>query len=119
MTSKKFIQSTRKLKTEEIFLLEKLILKSGENFENWEFNTRAIDMNDDGMGSIRLISNDTNDSKRQFGKRVSELMYDDSDGVRVIFSLHLDGKGMLFELDIWKTDFNELKTYPSSSSDFT
>ena len=47
-----------------------------------------------------------------FGKCVSEYQFNDVDGVIVIASLYVDNENDLFELDIWKTNYEPLKKLP-------
>ena len=65
-------------------------------------------MNDGNMGSITF---DLNGTERREADLV-EAHYNDSDNQIVIITLTLDEKNELFELDFWKTDFSELKSYP-------
>lgn len=41
-----------------------------------------------------------------------ETQFTDIDGVEVIASLNVDVDGVLFELDIWKTNFEKLVKIP-------
>jgi hypothetical protein len=78
---------------------------------------RAIDLDslqvqempDGGMGSLYLVHPTKDRSFRKLGQRVSEMQFADHDGIRVIASLNVDKEGDLFELDIWKTNFQPLK----------
>ena len=40
----------------------------------------------------------------------------DEDGVVVLAALNLDKNGKLFELDLWKVNFNPLETLPLDES---
>lgn len=79
---------------------------------------KVADMDDGGMGSLRLVpeGDDPNDS--MFGKQVSACQFTDLDGVEVIASLNIDRKGHLYELDIWKTNYGTLIGIPKDTSDF-
>jgi len=95
-------------------LLKLLINKSSILFPaDWENELLVSPMKDGGMGSLYLYPKGTIGTKRTFGKQVSEYQYKDMDGIDVIVSLYLDGDGNLYELDIWKTNFNELISFPS------
>jgi len=69
-------------------------------------------MNDDGMGSLRLYPDGSEAIDRKFGKQVSECQFIDKDRIEVIASLNLDQIGSLYELDIWKTNFEKLLQIP-------
>jgi len=45
-------------------------------------------------------------------KCVSEYQFNDVDGIIVIASLYVDNENDLFELDIWKTNYEPLKKLP-------
>jgi hypothetical protein len=81
--------------------------------QNWECNLRVKEMDDGGMGSLRLLPDEQTRERRVFGSQVSECKFTDSDGTEVIASLNLDDKGDLYELDIWKTDFGRLLRIPA------
>ena len=53
-------------------------------------------------------------SGRRFGCEVSRLEFTDSDGVVVSVTLNLDQRGKLFEVDVWKTDFQPVIDVPGS-----
>jgi hypothetical protein len=69
------------------------------------------DMEDGGMGSMRFESPKKN---RRLGGTVAEGQFLDADGVLVVASLNIDEDGNLFELDIWRTDFDSLKRWPQA-----
>ena len=70
------------------------------------------DMQDGGMGSIRLLNSD---ERRHVGDVIAEAQYTDADGVLVIIALNTDSSGRLYEVDFWKVDFSPLRRYPSPS----
>jgi hypothetical protein len=49
----------------------------------------------------------------------AEGAFTDRDGVPVSFSVNLDEEGALFELDIWRVDFQTLQSLPREDGDFT
>jgi hypothetical protein len=65
------------------------------------------------MGSLLLSPCGATASDRLMDKVVAELQFDDADAVQVLASLHTDANGELFELELWKTDFNPLIRIPS------
>jgi hypothetical protein len=46
--------------------------------------------------------------QRKFGKIISEIETNDSDGIPVLISLYVDNLNNIYELDIWKTNFDKL-----------
>lgn len=104
----------RKPTQQEKRLLELLIKKSSvEISENWEHGLLVRTMSDGGMGSLYLFYEGEDLKDRKFGKQVSEFQFKDDDGIDVIASLNLDQNGVLYELDIWKTNFEKLIKLPS------
>lgn len=76
---------------------------------------KVENMDDGEMGSLKLHSSALcdADTQRLFGAALSEYCFDDEDGVKVIATLNLDQGGHLFELDVWKTNFEKLIGFPS------
>jgi len=68
----------------------------------------VADMNDGGMGSLRLAPSGVDTPARRMSRQGAEFEYADDDGVLVQVSLNLDEQGQLFELDSWKVDFKPL-----------
>ena len=107
--SEEYMESIRKLTKEEEHLLEQLIEKASVPIPtDWRNNLFVLPMEDGDMGSLRLNYLNLNHKKRVFGRQISELEFIDKDGVKVIVSLNIDNEGILYELDIWKTNFNKL-----------
>jgi hypothetical protein len=103
----------RKPSAQELKLLEKLVSATSKKFPgNWKENLLVEVMNDGGMGSLLLFPAGEINSTRLFGSQVSELKFNDADGIEVIVSLNVDQDGKMFELDSWKTDFNALNRIP-------
>ena len=67
------------------------------------------DANDGGMGGLVFLSKNKD---RYLGKDIAHCEFDDQDGVKVIATLSVDNFGDLYELDVWKTDFSELISFP-------
>ncbi|MCC6373092.1 MAG: hypothetical protein IT236_18960 [Bacteroidia bacterium] len=106
----------RKPTIQEEKLLELLVNRSSINItKNWKDGLMVRPMEDGNMGSLLLIPQGIFSEDRMFGEEVSDFQFTDSDGVEVIASLNLDKHGNLFELDIWKTDFGQLLSYPVSA----
>lgn len=103
------MELSRKPSHSEIQLLELLIQKAVVNFPaDWNHNLLVQPMNDGGMGSLLLLPDGMTTRRRLCGTQVSEHYFTDEDGVEVIASLNVDDEGQLFELDIWKTNFDPL-----------
>lgn len=78
----------------------------------WVNDLKVTDMDDGGMGSLRLSPLSIEGESRRYGRTASELRFEDADGVTVLASLYLDRAGAPFELDIWKVDFSPLIRLP-------
>ena len=103
----------RKPTLQEAQLLELLITTASKKFpQNWKEGLFVSPMDDGGMGSLYLYPECERSKYRIFGEQVSEFQFTDQDGIEVIASLNVDNYGNLFELDIWKTDFSKLITFP-------
>jgi Domain of unknown function (DUF6984) len=103
--------STRTLRQEEVDLL-RAILEGNELGTTLSTKVRVRDLSDGGMGSIEFLSGPR--VERRQAKCIAEADYMDSNGVPVSISVNIDQHGRLFELDIWKVDFGQLRTYPSA-----
>jgi len=105
----------RKISNQELCILKELVKRAkGLNLEaDWQDELLVESMNDGGMGSLKLIPPNAS-SFRKFGGVVSNLEFDDADGVKVLVALNVDQNGHLFEIDMWKTDFNPLIRLPES-----
>jgi hypothetical protein len=112
------MELNRKLTKSEELLLEVLVKKSSLSFPlDWKENLLVRPMDDGGMGSLLLFPRGLMNEKRMMGTRISECRFLDKDGIEVIASLNIDDKGDLYELDVWKTDFSPLISFPSSTKD--
>lgn len=93
--------------------LVKCLLKN-TNYEHLDLSGRMVeDMEDGGMGSIKFIASD--DQQGRSAKQVAELLFEDSDNIPISVSVNVDQYGDLFELDIWRVDFNPVQRYPDCS----
>ena len=79
---------------------------------SWKEGLMVCPMNDGMMGSLYLFPKGAVVHGRKFGKQISSLQFTDADGVEVLVSLNVDRRGNLFELDIWKTNFEKLIKFP-------
>jgi hypothetical protein len=76
-------------------------------------NLKVLEMNDGGMGSLYFVSDKNEKAKRIFGKTIVEKLFFDVDKVEISITLNVDTNGDLFELDIWRVDFEPLKLLPT------
>lgn len=107
------MELNRKPTIQEERLLKLLVQKSSITIpENWKDGLLVRPMNDGEMGSLYLFPQGKMIEGRRLGKQISDFQFTDLDGVEVIASLNVDNKGNLFELDIWKTDFEKLLKFP-------
>lgn len=112
-----YMELNRKPTLEEVKLLEFLIKKSSLAIsQNWKENLLVRPMNDGGMGGLYLFPAGRIFEDRILGKQISDFQFVDLDGIEVIVSLNVDTDGNLFELDIWKTNFERLLELPDVQS---
>ena len=94
-------------------LIELLVHKSSlEMSEDWKNGLLVCPMVDGDMGSLYLFPQGKINESRKLGRQISEFQFTDIDGVEVIASLNVDVDGVLFELDIWKTNFEKFVKLP-------
>ena len=70
----------------------------------------VTELNDGGMGSLAI--GDSYETRR-FGKEIAKCQFNDSDGIVVSVTLNIDESEALYELDVWKTDFQPLVRWPT------
>lgn len=105
----------RPLRPDEVDLLNALIALVPEaDRPSVPDHLCAVDLNDGGMGSIRLVVG-PDDAPRRMSRELVTVSYTDDDRVPVSISLNLDERGCLFEIDMWKVDFRPLCRYPLPS----
>jgi len=102
----------RKLKEDEIALINWMIndTEEGRIILNGLEELIVEEMNDGGMGSLRVKGNENRLFSRELGKQFDGF---DIDNVPVFISVFLDTNGDFFELDVFKGDFSPLKRFPS------
>ncbi|MCU1405357.1 MAG: hypothetical protein JWQ43_1660 [Glaciihabitans sp.] len=71
----------------------------------------VYELDDGGMGSLRFVRPD---GAPGLGRYIGPADFVDADGVTVFVWLNFDKRGDLFELDVWKTDYQPLVTFPKS-----
>lgn len=83
--------------------------------EGWLDRFVVEEMNDGGMGSLRLSDpSHMSEGSQRFGRTASEYRLRDEDGVEILASLNLDTAGEPFELDMWKVDFSPVIRVPTA-----
>lgn len=98
---------------EELSLIDVLVKRADLILpSDWHTKLKVCPMEDGGMGSLIIYPNGEISMNRLYGAQLSELTFQDLDGIEVIATLNSDDKGELFELDIWKTNFDKLLSYP-------
>jgi len=74
-------------------------------------------MADGGMGSLRFYGSNVSQSNRRMSEAIVQGEFNDRDGMLVSFTINLDNNGNLFELDLWRVDFEPLQRLPSQSDE--
>ena len=72
---------------------------------DWRKNLKVAD---ESMESLQIIPEGQSNPKRLFGKEISEVQFRDTDGMLVYATLTTDQEGFLFELDVWRCDFENV-----------
>ncbi len=98
----------RRISQAEVELITALVQGNPQYESQIRQLNNVVDLSDGGMGSIRFGEVD----KRRFGGQIAEISVLDVDGVPVSFALNVDQEGILFELDVFKSDFSPLKEIP-------
>jgi hypothetical protein len=112
------VSPSRKLSREENALLIALLRGKDQDPHLVESlkDLAVREMNDGGMGSLLLLPEGLEDTARSFGKQLVLGEFIDSDGVPVSVTVNLDKEGRLYELDVWKVNFEPIKTWPDPQS---
>ena len=102
------MQPIREINNIEKAILEYPVKKSSIQLPNgWIQSILVQPFEDGGMGSFLIFQNSSFFGvKRKFAKQISEFQFVDDDGVTVLVSLNIDGQNNLFEVDVWKVDYN-------------
>ena len=83
-----------------------------EDPEAWVKSLQVVDMDDGGMGSLKLAVPTSTGIRRGLVACRAAVQFTDADGVEVVASLNANEDGVPFELDMWKTDFTRLIRIP-------
>ena len=107
------VMPLRKPTEEELRFIQFMIREGkGKISPRWSETLMVGPMDDGGMGSLLLYPNGKIIAGRTFGRTLFEVEFKDADHVAVIASLNLDQHDELFELDIWKVNFDPLIRFP-------
>ena len=109
------METERSLKTEEYQLLENM-LKELKNYDFNLENLKVVDMLDGSMGSLYIVNPQKIREERKMDKSIIEKQFYDVDDVPISVCINIDTDGNLFELDIWRVDFNPLINFPKYSN---
>lgn len=105
-----YMELIRKPSKKETQIINYLVLKAHYFKDGWNINLRVTEMND-GMGSLLIIPQEQINKKCLFKRQISELKFKDIDNIDVIISLNIDQEGFLFELDIWKMNYEKIISF--------
>ena len=103
----------RKPSSEELRFIAFLIREGkGKVSAHWEESLMVSNMDDGGMGSLLIYPEGKIVDGRLFGRVLHEVEFKDADNIPVVASINLDQNDELFELDIWKVNFDALIRLP-------
>ena len=105
------MKSNRNPTEEEILIISFLATKANYSHNNWEKGLKVVEMNDGGMGSLLLMPAGQVNTKRLFKAQISDVIFKDLDGIDVIVSLNIDQDDFLYELDVWKVNYDKLISF--------
>ncbi|WP_342644909.1 hypothetical protein [Mucilaginibacter sp. CSA2-8R] len=100
----------RPIREEEILLVSYLVSIAYNKPDGLTIPATVYTMNDGGMGSIRFTDND---DTSVYQRDLVNAECTDEDGVPIFISLNLNTGNKLYELDMFKGDFNPLKRFPT------
>lgn len=105
------MKSTLRTPKETELLLIRKLMEAGGLKEIDLSQLKVSDMDDGKMGSVLLFVNGRFEERRA-SNFISELEFDDEDGIPVLVSLYSDPSGVISELDIWKVNYQPLIRIP-------
>ena len=105
-----YMKADRNPSEKEKLIISFLVEKANYNNDNWEKGLKVVEMND-GMGSLLLIPQGRANMKRLFKSQISEIIFKDIDNIDVIVSLNIDQDDYLYELDIWKVNYDKIISF--------
>lgn len=92
-------------------LMQKNIFPQYSNL-NLHFSKYVSTLDDGKMGSFSFIYDDEQELENLNILPIGEYQFIDIDGVPVLITLYAYDNGKLYELDIWKSNFEPLLSYP-------
>jgi hypothetical protein len=109
----------RTITTKEYDFLMRIERSTGKSLQPLGLSPNAAveEMADGGMGSLRFESTSDAKSTRHLGEVFAQGEFNDEDGIPVSFTINLDSNGRLFELDLWRVDFEPLKRFPTENEE--
>lgn len=102
----------RKINDHEVKIVQKIAGDAGFELPDNLSQFDVLELNDEGMGSIAFIREEKSYEDRTFGGAIGKLDYKDSDGIDILMQLNIDEEGFLYELDVWKVNFEPRNSYP-------
>lgn len=104
----------RKPSEAELIIIRYLVMKSGYIMP-WEDEVLVAEMVG-GNGSLLIIPKQQRDKcNRKFKKNICDIVLKDIDNTDVVVSLNVDDDDCLFELDIWKANYDTLSSIKTLS----
>jgi hypothetical protein len=101
----------RQLRREERKVIQKMLeMVPAHARPSFSLEAPVDEMDDGGMGSLRFTSESRR--SRKMGCELLTCEYIDEDQIPVLMSINLDEECQLFELDIWKVNYQPLIRYP-------
>lgn len=97
---------SRALADHELLILKFLLQEVNGSLGS---STRAYNLDDGDMGSIRFVS----ELPANYAK-VSSCVFRDSDELPVYCDLFMASDGSLVELSLWKADFSSVEEFPTN-----
>jgi hypothetical protein len=112
-------RTMRTIANDEYEFMERVGACSGFNLKAIGLSRHCLvePMADGGMGSLRFQSLFNAHSDRALGEAIVQGEFNDCDGIPVSFTINVDRDGMLYELDLWRVDFNPLQRIPRQNDD--
>ena len=107
----------RTITTDEYDFLIRVEKATGKDLHGLGLSPTALveEMPDGGMGSLRFVVPMPENSGRRLAEVFAQGEFNDADDVLVSFTVNLDEKGRLFELDLWRVDFEPLQRLPTEN----
>lgn len=100
---------TRIASEKELEILTALVANAeGKIANHWQDGLQVAYMDAAHTGGLYLYPSGIDTLERAHGADISEVVFEDADGVEVVATLSVDTDGNFLELDIWKWDMSSL-----------